>query len=418
MPEVLTLAYYFPPLGGGGVQRTLKFIKYLPEYGWSPVVITVKDDRTAAHDPELAEDVPPQVPVTRTPAYRIPAGLPWRVRNFIRRWLLLVDDEVGWLPFAQKEAQKVIEQRKSIAALYSSSAPYTSHLIGLRLQQKTGLPWIADFRDPWIGNFSSSFPTRWHEQAARRLERKVVLHADRVISVSLPMTDQFRRRYPDLPEEKFVTIPNGFDPMDFAVQEDFQGERDPKKFTIVYTGSFYGEKQTPAYFLRAMKENIEAGGFDADSVVLRILGSHSAALQTQVCQLGLAQQVRVEGYASHARAVRAMQQADCLLLIIGSGRGSEVVFTGKIFEYLAARRPILALVPPGAASELIQSARAGMIVAPEDVAGISQALRMQYRQWKEGRLSIDLDNEVIQVYDRRRLAGQLAAELNQVLNRN
>jgi hypothetical protein len=184
--RVLMVAYYFPPLGGAGVQRTLKFVKYLPEFDWQPVVLATKVSDARLRDPSLEKEIPATVSVCRTPALTLPARLPWRLRSFIARWLLLVDEQLGWLPFAVSQGQRMIEEH-GVEAIYTTSAPYTSHLIGARLKQRTGLPWVADFRDPWVGNVSSTFPTGFHLELAKRFESQVLQGAERVIVVSEPM---------------------------------------------------------------------------------------------------------------------------------------------------------------------------------------------------------------------------------------
>ena len=166
MRQVLFVTYYFPPLGGAGVQRALKFVKYLPQFGWKASVLTVRPPRGRLLDASLLEEIPASASVFRTAAPALPLWLPWRFRSLVARWLLPVDEQIGWLPLAARGGSQMLRATQ-FDLLLSSSAPYTSHLIAARLKDSAGLPWIADFRDPWIGNISSAYPTRLHQRIRR-----------------------------------------------------------------------------------------------------------------------------------------------------------------------------------------------------------------------------------------------------------
>ncbi len=403
--RVLMVAYYFPPLAGAGVQRSLKFARYLPDFGWQPHVLTVDSKSERLQDAAMKTEIPPSVAVFRTRIAQLPRQLPWRLRNFIARWLLLIDEHIGWYPFAVPMALKLIRSQ-SLQAIYTTSYPYTAHLIGLALKQRTGLPWVADFRDPWVDNFSAPPPTRWHAQFVLRQESKVVAQADRVLVVSEPMRQLFLAIHPDAPPGKLQVIPNGYDPDDFTNPPAVKQEEN--RLSIVYTGSFYGKHRTPEYFLRAVRLALDDRRIPAGQLRVRFIGNFSASLLDLVAAAGLEQVVEIVGYLPHREAVARLCAADLLLLIIGSGTGSQVVFTGKIFEYLAARKPILALIPPGAACDLIQDAGAGVIVPPEDIPSIARELSALYERWRQGKLAISPNEDVIRRYDRRLLTGRLA----------
>jgi glycosyltransferase involved in cell wall biosynthesis len=409
MRKVLVVAYYFPPFGGGGVQRTAKFVKYLPEFGWCPVVLTVDERCVGLRDRSLEEEVAPHIPVYRTSALLFPPRFPWRLRNFIGRWLLLVDQQVGWLPFAVRHGLEII-RREGVEAIYTTSAPYTAHLIGLQLNKRAGLPWVADFRDPWVGNFSSRFPTPLHERIARWLERRVVGAADRLTVVSEPMRQALLTRYSHLGSDEVQVLTNGYDPTDFEGVEPFG--QDDDRLVILYSGSFYGERQTPFCFLRAIQRALDKGQIPRHKIRVLFVGSMNSAFQGQVKESHLSDVVTIPGYVTHRQSVGYLLGADVLLLIIGSGPGSEAVFTGKIFEYLAAGKPILALVPPGVAADLVREAQVGVVVEPEDAQAIADQIAILYQQWRRSTLTITGNQEVIARYNRRRLTADLAAILD------
>jgi glycosyltransferase involved in cell wall biosynthesis len=413
MRKLLIVAYYFPPLGGAGVQRTLKFIKYLPEFGWQPVVLTVRRSSYKLKDTSLEHEIPSHISVYRTPALLLPSWLPWRLRNFIGKDLMLVDRQIGWLPFAVRHTRGIIQKEDNIRAIYTTSAPYTAHLIGLRLKRITSLPWLADFRDPWVGNFSISFLTRWHEQLARRMESQVVQTADRITVVSEPMRQAFLSRYTGLEDKRVLTLPNGYDPDDFLNAEPL--EREEKDcMHITYTGSFYGRRQTSYYFLQGLQAAINSNCVSRHKVRVWFVGNMNQDVLRQIEAFNLEDVVRMVGYLSHPQSISYLLGADLLLLIIGPGPGSEVVFTGKIFEYLASHRPILALVPPGVAADLLEESHAGIIVDPHDVKAITEQIVNLYGKWENDDLNVASDQSVINRYDRRRLTGKLADALDAI----
>jgi glycosyltransferase involved in cell wall biosynthesis len=411
MRKLLIVAYYFPPLGGAGVQRTLKFIKYLPEFGWQPVVLTVGRSSSKLEDTSLESEIPSNTSVYRTPALLLPSWLPWRLRNFIGKDLMLVDQQIGWLPFAVYYGRRVIQQ-ESVRAIYTTSTPYTSHLIGLRLKRITSLPWLADFRDPWVGSFSRSFPTQLHEQIARRMESQVVQTADRITVVSEPMRQAFLTRYTSLEAQRVLTLPNGYDSDDFLNAEPL--EREEKDcMHITYTGSFYGRRQ-PYHFLQGLQAALNSNRVSRRKIRIWFVGNMNQDVLQQIEAFDLEDVVRMVGYLSHTQSINYLLGSDVLLLIIGPGPGSEIVFTGKIFEYLASYKPILALVPPGVAANLLEESQAGIIVPPHDVKAITDQIVNLYGKWEDDDLNIASDQSVINRYDRLRLTGKLADALEAI----
>lgn len=405
--RVLLLAYHFPPLGGAGVQRTLKYVKYLPDFGWQPATITGPARGGALSDPSLLDELR-GAQVMRTPAALLPAWLPWRVRNAISRWLLITDDQAGWGPFALTAATRLI-RRGGIDALYTTSTPYTAHLVGLRLQQRFGLPWIADFRDPWAENTALKPPTAWHRQRIRRWEGQVVRAADRVTVVSEPMAAAMQAAYPTLPLAHFLTLPNGYDPDDFA-QATPAAPDNPPRMTWVYSGSFYGQRRAQP-FLQALHAALTAGRIPRAQMRVRLAGNVGHATAEDVRSLDLDDVVELPGYLPHRESIGHLLAADALLLMVAPGPGSAGVLTGKLFEYLAAGKPILGLTPPSAAAELIRESRAGVVINPDDATAIEQQIVAWFGQWQRGELRWQGDRAVVARFDRRLLAGQLAAAL-------
>jgi glycosyltransferase involved in cell wall biosynthesis len=417
MHKLLAVAYYFPPAGGAGVQRTTKFVKYLPQFGWQPIILTVKEKHFPLTDSSLLAELPAELTIQSTPALLLPGWLPWRLRRLISRWLLLVDDQIGWYPFAVMAGLKLVKKAQP-QAIYTTSAPYTSHLIGKALKKHTGLPWIADFRDPWVGNSSLSFPTRLHEQITRQFEQSVLHQADRILIVSEPMREVFLTRYPDLPPGKVITLSNGYDPEDFHNLEPPSLQRE--RWLIVYNGSFYGSQRTPRFFLEGLKLAFDGGLLPRDKVKLRFIGNIGLELNEIAARLRLQDNIELTGYLPHRQSIAHLKEGDLLLLVVGSGPGSQAVMTGKIFEYLAADRPILALAPAGAAADLIQEARSGYLVDPQDSQAIARQLVLLYQKWSRGELVYpsagegEARTEILNRFDRRQLTGKLAKLLDEL----
>jgi glycosyltransferase involved in cell wall biosynthesis len=411
LPEVLMIAYYFPPMGGDGVQRTLKFVKYLPEFGWRPQVMTVQE-LDGLQDQSLVEEMPETFAVHRTPYLHLPIGLPWKLRSFISRWFLVVDEQIGWLPFATSAAKKVIAASTDIRVLYSTSTPYTTHLIARRLHHQTHLPWVADFRDPWMGNPFNSFPTAFHKNFNEHLERSVFFEADRVILNTELSKEHYLKKYPTISADKLVSIPNGYDQNDMAYTD--HGLQTNPVFTIAHIGSLYRKARSGEFFLTAIHDAIRDGKLNRRKIRLLLIGNIDKRTPVFVHQLNLKDNVDLLGYLPHRQVVNYLYTTDLLLLLPYYGPGGELSIPAKAYEYLASRKPILCLADPGACADLILRTRSGYVVPPTDPIKIADKLSEMYHLWENGELSIDSDMDLISTFERRKLTGQLANLLTEV----
>jgi glycosyltransferase involved in cell wall biosynthesis len=412
--RVLMVAYYYPPLGGIGVHRTLKFSKYLPDFIWQPVLLTIRPGEGLLLDPSLEQEIPPGVQVFRTASLSLPLRLPWRVRNFISRWILVVDEQLGWLPYAVRAGRRIL-QTEPCQVIYTSSSPYTDHLIGYQLKKRLGVPWVADFRDPWVGNFAIRTPTRFHRYLVSVLEHRVVHLADRVLVVNEPTRHDFLQRYPALDKDKIQAIPNGYDPDDFETLSPLKPLAD--QFLLVYSGSFYGEHRTPRFFFEALQSLISSGAIPVQAIRVRLVGNAGKSTLQMIANMRLSKVIEMTGFLPHRDAIAHLMAADALLLVVGAGPGSERVIPGKIYEYLASGKPILGLVPPGVSADLIREAGAGVVIDPQDVHGIAAQIFNLYERWKKGALNVKSDPRVVERFSRRSLTSQLAEVLDHVAQR-
>jgi glycosyltransferase involved in cell wall biosynthesis len=415
--KVLLVSLYFPPAGGGGVQRTLKTATHLPALGVETHVLAPDDPKWVHRDDELQP--PTQAWVHRAryvgPAGRRPAqelhgkkGIE-RARTHAKlfgRRLLVPDENVPWNLTAIPAAIRIVK-REQIDVVLTTSPPSSVHLVGAAVKRATGAHWVADLRDSLVANphrRTESRLARIKEQGEHRIAALVARYADGIVAAADSIADEARELEP---KGRVVTIANGSDFDDFAGLD----YRPADRLRITHAGSFFG-KRDPRPFLTAFAEA------DLEDAVVRFVGDFRPADREWAEGLGLGDRLELIPYVARRRSLELQRDSEALLLLIpeAGGRGKGVL-SGKVFEYLAAERPILAVVPPdGAAANLIREAGAGIVVAPDDVAGMSGALRDLHRNWKAGTLDgAPLTDEWRRKVSRRTRSEELARLLEQVV---
>jgi glycosyltransferase involved in cell wall biosynthesis len=384
--KVLIVSLYFPPAGGGGVQRPLKFATHLPTLGIETHVLAPDDPKWIHADPELQPPTNAWIhrarylgPKGRRPAEELHgrSGLDRisRQARLAGRRFLLPDENVSWNLTAIPAAIRIV-RREGIDVVLTTSPPSSVHLIGAAVKRAIGVRWVADLRDSIVAH-----PHRRAERLAVRTKERgeavvaglVARNADAIVAVSEAIAEETRRVDPKGP---VVTIANGSDFDDFAGLPYERGER----FRITHTGSFFG-KRDPRPFLTALADS----GLD---VAARFVGDFRSADREWAEELGLGDRLELHPYVPRRRSLELQRDSEALLLLIpeAGGRGKGVL-SGKVFEYLAAERPILAAVPPdGAAAELIQETGAGVVAPPDDPAAIADALRGLVDRYEAGAL--------------------------------
>lgn len=420
MKKVLIITYYWPPSGGAGVQRWLKFTKYLPQYGIEPIVLTV-DPAFASYaqtDESLLNEISPTLQVVRTQSFELyqlyqklsskkeipyggfanesEASLFQKISRFVRGNFLLPDPRRGWNKYAFKEAIRLISEH-SVDTVVTTGPPHSTHLIGKKLQKKTGIKWIADLRDPWtdIYYYNQFYHTAPARAIDRRMERLVVEKADHLITVSADVLRLLAAKSTKNIAEKASIIPNGFDEADFAGKT----EKEEQKFTITYTGTI-----SEIYDISGLIEAIKKIDQPVlNRIRLRFVGRVPELIARQLTTELPSLEVEHIGYVEHELSVRYLLRSSMLLLVIPRIENNRGILTGKFFEYLAAGKPVLAIGPiNGDLAAIIGETNCGRIFDYSDQEGIGDFIRQVFNK----EIRIQANNA--EKYSRQNLSQQLS----------
>ena len=413
--RVLIVAYYFPPMGGSGVQRIAKFAKYLRAHGWHPEVLTVAPRGYLAYDDSLLEEIEAAgIPIHRTSSWdptrvfgkKRAIGLPGEsARNLFAQasqWLFIPDNKRGWRRPAVKTGKRLLASGR-FDAILATAPPYTAGLIARDLHQATGIPYLVDFRDDWAGNPRHTYPTSWHKKKHLRMEQAVMRDADGVLTINEQIASAIQFRQGIVPE----VIPQGYDPQDLQVAPS---RKEANQFRLVYTGMFY-DRQRPDSMLAALGSLVKHDPGLRDVLEAVFVGLPPEALKPKAEALGIANLIKGTGYLSHQDAVAYTKSADLLWMTVGEGPGQETISTSKLFEYFGTGLPILGLVPEGAARNALLAYGAGRVALPDHVDEITQALLLFLAEWKAG-TPLRADEAFVASHNRYALAGQLAQLLS------
>jgi glycosyltransferase involved in cell wall biosynthesis len=389
MNKVLVVTYYWPPSGGAGVQRWLKFSKYLPEFGWEPIILTV-DPEYAAYpvtDFSLNDDLPSSLRVYPTPAinyfgiYRknkskIPTAgfansidntLKGKIFRFIRGNFFLPDPRKGWNKYAFKKACELIE-KEGIINIITTSPPHSTQLIGLKIKKKyPAVNWIADLRDPWtdIYYYKQFYPTLISRRIDQRFEKSVLKKADKIITVGVSLKNLFSSKIKGV-EYKTEVITNGYD------EDDFTGITPiiPAIFTTTYVGTL-----SDIYPIDGFLNAVQIFKDKGNEIILRFIGTVSQNQKDLIQSKSGDSILEFIPYVDHTAAIQYMLNTSVLLLIIPDHQSNKSIITGKIFEYNASGKPIICLGPlDGDAAGIIGNTEYGKTFSYMDSKGISEYL--------------------------------------------
>jgi len=429
--KVLIITYYFPPSGGAGVQRTLKFVKYLRDFGWEPVVLTVKNADYPAYDKTLQSDIPSRVKIYRSrivEPYRLyrrftgkRAGeatdiatqsidarsknqIGEQISEWIRSVFFIPDARLSWQFFGYSMGKKILRE-ENIDVIFSSAPPYTAHLIGLKLKRFSQLPWLVDFRDSWIGWLSTP---QWRPKISRamekHMEKSVLKEADKIVTVSYGVKDDLLSRHPELRDERWIYLPNGFDSADF---ENIRSKPKSKKITVTYLGSVFGSR-SPEPLIRALESLKNENCPLLKKIKFRFVGRMGEPIRKRIESSSVCGLFEILPYVKHHESLAYLANSDISLLIIDDVPASRGILTGKIFEYIGVGNPIFALAPEGEAADLIRNNELGVVVAHDDIDGVKKALV----QLAEAKNLLKNNSGIKKQFERREQTRQLAKVLD------
>lgn len=414
--RVLIITYYWPPSAGSGVQRWLKFAKYLPDFGWEPVVFTPENPDFDLKDTTLEKEVPKNVEVLKFPIWE-PYGIfrkvkkqqdsPGKIlekknkswRDLAAIWLranaLIPDPRIFWKRPAVGFLLDIVKSGQ-FDAIITTGPPHSMHLIGLDIKRKTGICWLADFRDPWsTWEFLDTLPMMaWVKKQHQQLEKQVLAEADVVTTIS----PTFQADLEKISGRKVNLLTNGFDESDLP-QPWPHHPISQSPIEILYTGGI-DSIRNPIPFLLAFKKVFENGNVE---VRLRFVGLVSEAVREMVEKdTWLTNHVRFEGYMSHQAVFDYYKKSHLLLLILTDTKNAKGNIPGKLFEYMATGRPIVALGDPeGDAAKILSEAHAGRVFAHTDLAEI-EAFLSSFKPYLA-----KSDSSSIQQYSRKSLTEKL-----------
>ena len=421
MKKVLIITYYFPPAGGPGVQRWLKFTKYLPDFGIQPIVYIPENPTYPIIDKELQNEISDKVIILRKKIFepyslasffsknktkKISSGIISSTKKqtilekillWVRGNLFIPDARVFWVKPSVSYLEKYIKEN-SITTVITTGPPHSLHLIGLQLKSRLNIKWIADFRDPWttIGYHKSLLLSSNSEKKHKQLEKEVLTKADTIVVTSKNTKNEFE----GITTKPIEVITNGYD-----FEKIIKPTLD-KKFTLAHIGSLLSERN-PLLLWQSLSELMnEIPSFAAD-FELKLIGTVSQELLDTIKKFNLDSNLNYLGYISHSEAVLHQRKSQVLLLIEIDSPDTKCIIPGKLFEYMVSERPIIAIGPQGSDfAEIITTTNTGVFFDYSEKDKLKKVLLVYYNKYQEGNLH---SNAVgLQQYSRKNLTEKLA----------
>ena len=421
MKKVLIITYYWPPAGGPGVQRWLKFVKYLPDFGIKPIVYIPKNPTYPIIDQDLLSEVPAGVTILKQEIFepyamasilskgkvqKISAGIipehkkqsiTEKVSLWIRGNLFIPDARVLWVKPSVIYLQKYIEEN-NIDTIITTGPPHSVHLIGFHLKKKTKVNWIADFRDPWttIGYQKSLKLSSFAASKHKKLEREVLTYADEIIVTSKSTKAEFA----EITKKPIHVITNGYD------VETVERQKVDAKFSISHIGSLLSERNPEILWQTLAELVVDIPSFK-DDFELKLIGTVSESVLQSIEENSLNSFLHNLGYVSHAEAIAAQRKSQVLLLLEIDSPATKAIIPGKLFEYMVSGRPILALGPEGADfADILKETNTGAFITYQERQKLKSTLIELYSQFLNGDLKVNAAG--LQQYSRKNLTGKLA----------
>ena len=418
--KVLIITYYWPPAGGSGVQRWLKFVKYLQKFDIEPIIYTVDNANYPKEDISLIHEIPKNIKVLKQPIWEPTDLLFWKkketqkkdvsnaVKNgflsFVRGNFFIPDPKVFWVNSSVKYLHEFLKSNK-IDVVISTGPPHSMHLIAKKIHQKNNIKWIADFRDPWSDLYYNKDFNQlpFAKNKNIKLETSVLENADCILTVSNSLKKQFSKK-----AKRVEVITNGFD--DEVLTENLISLN--TKFTISYIGLLPKQSNPKILFKVLEILCLENSDFKKD-LQINLIGDIADAVKIEIGIHNLSKNTQFIGYVSHQKAIEYQKTSQVLLLLIPNIENSKGILTGKLFEYLTAKRPILAIGPAnGDLSEILKSTNAGVIVDFNNEVKLKLEISKLYHQYKQGKLKVNSKN--IEQFHRKVLTKKLSEIIKKI----
>ena len=430
MKRVLVISYYWPPSGGSGVQRWVKFSKYLPSEGWQPVIYTPENPELTTTDYSLEEEIPQEAEIIKTHIfepygiYRKLSGsgkkdvqsevnpinaqkktLKQKISMLIRGNLFIPDPRCMWISPSVRFLKKYLKEHPA-DIIISTGPPHSMHLIAKGVAAATGIPWIADFRDPWTKMFYFKHLglSLWAEKKHKALEKSVLDSADAIVAVSPLVQEEFQ----EMTNTPVHLITNGYDEEDFDQIVEQDGY-----FNITHTGLFAADGNPESLWAALSQKSREDEEF-SKMLKIRLAGKNDKSITASIINAGLAANLRDIGYVSHQDAVREQKNASVLILPLRKEPEYRATIPGKLFEYLASRRPVLGIgQKDGAMARILESSKAGSVFDWEEYENIYRHICNCWELFKSDKLEAGTEN--IEKYTRKALTRDMAEIMDSLI---
>lgn len=433
MKKALIILYYWPPAGGSAVQRWLKFCKYLPAYGWEPIIYAPENPQYPETDPELEKEIPPGMRIIRQPIlepfklYKKFVGIKTeeklaasmtmksepkgfaKMKNRLAFWVrsnfFIPDARCFWIRPSVKFLMNYLKQEK-VDLIITTGPPQSIQMIGYHLHRKLNIPWVADFRDPWtsIDFYNELKLTKWADRRHHKLESEVLRSASHVIAIGPNMKEEFQR----IGAKHVTVITNGYDDEDLP-----QGDLSlSKKFTMVHLGTLSATRNSRALW-KALSDRINEDAQFARDLEIKLIGNIDHSVLKDLENYNLTSHVSLAGFVPHRDGMRILAESQVLLLLINKSVNAKGVITGKFFEYLATGRPVLLIGPKdGDAAKILEDCRGGLAADFDDAAEIRKQIGHLYEIYLQG--GTFKQSTAVSRYSRRELTSRLAELLDLV----
>lgn len=434
MRKVLFICYYWPPSGGPGSLRMVNFVKHLPQFGWHPIVLTVKNGEFPFYDDTLLKKIPESIRIVKTKEVNpffiykklarkdtdqpLPVGLLTqkkqgtfqKIAAWIRSNLFIPDARIGWFPFILYYGLKLIKQKK-IEVVISSSPPHSLQLATLFLRKISHIPWVVDLRDPWttIRYYDKINRTTCTKKIDQFMEKRVLTVADHVITVSDSLALHFKKNIKESKQLKFTIIPNGFDEEDFQIVP----EKLSSHFQILHTGNLL-ENQNPVVLWQSLSELLHENADFQNHLQIYFIGRTHPTILYAIKDYGLSQYFKSDPFMPHHTIIKKIKRCTILLVVIPQTNDNAGIVTGKLYEYIGSQQPILLIGPSyGDAAKSLRKISSGYVCDYGDIRSCKKTIRSNYRFWK-AKKRVQVSEKEIASYSRHCLTERLSGVLNRI----